>query len=115
MKIDKTLAVAAAAWLAASAHAADPLPAGTLITGQISGASTLLLGKGTYQDFAQYWPTVPANPNAAATSLVDADLRNDPNVYLTPEVSKRLFVTTTKGQDLLRDVNRQWTRVLTGR
>lgn len=56
-----------------------------------------------------------ANPNAAATSLVDADLRNDPNVYVTPEVSKRLFVTTTKGQDLLRDVNRQWTRVLTGR
>lgn len=44
MKIDKTLAVAAAAWLAASAHAADPLPAGTLISGQISGASTLLLG-----------------------------------------------------------------------
>lgn len=44
MKIDKTLAVAAAAWLAASAHAADPLPAGTLITGQVSGASTLLLG-----------------------------------------------------------------------
>lgn len=56
-----------------------------------------------------------ANPNAAATPLVDEDLRNDPNVYLTSEVSKRLFVTTTKDQDLLRDVNRQWTRVLTGR
>ena len=56
-----------------------------------------------------------ANPNAAATPLVDEDLRADPNVYLTPEVSKRLFVTTTKDQDLLRDVNRQWTRVLTGR
>jgi putrescine transport system substrate-binding protein len=56
-----------------------------------------------------------ANPNTAATPLVDADLRADPNVYLTPEVSKRLFVTTTKDQALLRDVNRQWTRVLTGR
>lgn len=56
-----------------------------------------------------------ANPNAAATPLVDEDLRNDPNVYLTPEVSQRLFVTTTKDQDLLRNVNRQWTRVLTGR
>jgi putrescine transport system substrate-binding protein len=56
-----------------------------------------------------------ANPNAAATPLVDEDLRADPNVYLSPEVSKRLFVTTTKDQDLLRDVNRQWTRVLTGR
>ncbi|RTL39967.1 MAG: PEP-CTERM sorting domain-containing protein [Burkholderiales bacterium] len=44
MKIDKTLAVAAAAWLATAAHAADTLPAGTLITGQVSGASTVLLG-----------------------------------------------------------------------
>jgi len=56
-----------------------------------------------------------ANPNPAATPMVDADLRGDPNVYLTPEVSKRLFVTTTKDQELLREVNRQWTRVLTGR
>jgi putrescine transport system substrate-binding protein len=56
-----------------------------------------------------------ANPNVAATPLVDEALRSDPNVYLTPEVSRRLFVTTTKDQDLLREVNRQWTRVLTGR
>jgi putrescine transport system substrate-binding protein len=56
-----------------------------------------------------------ANANAAATPLVDEAIRNDPNVYPTAEVSKRLFVTTTKDQALLRDVNRQWTRVLTGR
>ncbi len=37
-----------------------------------------------------------------------------PAAYPPPELAKRLFVTTTKGQDLLRDVNRQWTRVLTG-
>ena len=43
MKTCRTLAVAAAAWLlAAAAHAS--LPAGTLITGQVSGASTTLLG-----------------------------------------------------------------------
>jgi putrescine transport system substrate-binding protein len=56
-----------------------------------------------------------ATANAAAAPLVDAGLRNDPNVYPTPELSQRLFVTTTKDQDLLREVNRQWTRVLTGR
>lgn len=56
-----------------------------------------------------------ANANAAATPLVDEEVRSDPNVYPTPEMSKRLFVTTTKDQALLRDVNRQWTRVLTGR
>ncbi len=56
-----------------------------------------------------------ANANAQATAMVDPAIRNDPNAYPTPEMSKRLFVTTTKDQDLLRDVNRQWTRVLTGR
>ncbi|MFZ5719622.1 MAG: polyamine ABC transporter substrate-binding protein [Pseudomonadota bacterium] len=56
-----------------------------------------------------------ANANDAATPMVDEAIRSDPNVYLTPEVSKRLFVTTTKDQALLRDVNRQWTKVLTGR
>ncbi len=41
----KTLAVAAAAWLALTgAQAADSLPAGTFITGQVSGASSTLLG-----------------------------------------------------------------------
>lgn len=44
MKTCKTLAVVAAACLAVSAHAADTLPAGILITGQVSGAASQLLG-----------------------------------------------------------------------
>lgn len=44
MKTFPTLAVAAAACLATAAHGADSLPAGTLITGQVSGAATALLG-----------------------------------------------------------------------
>ena len=60
-------------------------------------------------NFTQY-----ANANAAATPLVDAAIRDDPNAYPTAELNKRLFVTTTKDQALLRDVNRQWTKVLTG-
>jgi putrescine transport system substrate-binding protein len=60
-------------------------------------------------DFTQY-----ANANSAATPLVSAEVRDNPNVYPTPEVFKRLFVTTAKDPKLLRDVNRQWTRVLTG-
>ena len=55
-----------------------------------------------------------ANANAAATKLVEASVRDDPNVYPTPEVFKRLFVTTTKDQGLLREVNRLWTKVQTG-
>jgi putrescine transport system substrate-binding protein len=55
-----------------------------------------------------------ANANAAATKLVDPAVRDDPAAYPPPEIAKRLFVTTTKDQALLREVNRQWTKVLTG-
>ena len=60
-------------------------------------------------NFTQY-----ANANSAATPLVEESIRNNPNVYPTPEVSKRLFVTTAKDQTLLRDVTRMWTKVQTG-
>lgn len=56
-----------------------------------------------------------ANANSAATPLVDAAVRGDPNIYPTPEVFGRLFTLTSKDQTLLREVNRQWTRVLTGK
>lgn len=56
-----------------------------------------------------------ANANLPATALVDPAVRGDPNVYPTPEVFERLFVTTTKDQALLREVNRRWTSVTTGR
>ncbi|THD78782.1 MAG: polyamine ABC transporter substrate-binding protein [Phenylobacterium sp.] len=55
-----------------------------------------------------------ANANAAATRLVDPSVRDDPGAYPPPDVQARLFVTTTKDQALLREVNREWTRVLTG-
>ncbi|HRD45686.1 MAG TPA: polyamine ABC transporter substrate-binding protein [Caulobacter sp.] len=58
--------------------------------------------------------TAYANANAAATPLVDEELRTDPNVYPTPEVFSRLFVTTTKDQALVREVNRLWTKVMSG-
>ncbi|MET0295589.1 MAG: polyamine ABC transporter substrate-binding protein [Phenylobacterium sp.] len=55
-----------------------------------------------------------ANANQAATPLVKAEVRDNPNIYPTPEVFDRLFVTTAKDPALLREVNRQWTRVLSG-
>ncbi len=55
-----------------------------------------------------------ANANAAATPLVDASVRDDPNVYLKPGTFSRLFVVTPKDQSLLREVNRDWTKVTTG-
>jgi putrescine transport system substrate-binding protein len=55
-----------------------------------------------------------ANANAAATKLVEPSVRDDPAAYPPPGLASRLFVTTTKDQGLLRDVNRQWTRVISG-
>jgi putrescine transport system substrate-binding protein len=56
-----------------------------------------------------------ANANGAATPLVDSAVRTNPNIYPTPEVFGRLFVTRAKDQALLREVNRGWTEVKTGR
>ncbi len=61
-------------------------------------------------NFTQY-----ANANLASQPKLDAEVRDNPNVYPTPEVFGRLFVTTTKDQALLRIVNRDWTKVQTGR
>lgn len=55
-----------------------------------------------------------ANASAKATPLVDASVRDNPNVYPTPELLKKMFVTTTKDQALLRVVSRDWTKVTTG-
>lgn len=55
-----------------------------------------------------------ANANLPATLMVDASVRGDPTIYPTPEVFRRLFVTTAKDQALLREVTRMWTRVQTG-
>ncbi|MFZ5670577.1 MAG: polyamine ABC transporter substrate-binding protein [Pseudomonadota bacterium] len=56
-----------------------------------------------------------ANLNDRATPLVDAEVRDNPAVYPTPEVLRRLFVTTAKDQALLQVVTRQWVRVTTGK
>ena len=58
-------------------------------------------------------PRVRAGDLSGITTIEASQLLR-PFVYPPPEVEKRLFVTTTKDQALLREVNRQWTRVLTG-
>jgi len=55
-----------------------------------------------------------ANANAAATPLVDAKVKGDPNVYVTSQTLANLFVVKPKNQALLREVNRLYTRVQTG-
>jgi putrescine transport system substrate-binding protein len=61
-------------------------------------------------DFVNY-----ANANAAATALVDEELRNDPGIYPTPEVKARLQPNLTKSAEFTRMLNRSWTRFVTGK
>ncbi len=56
-----------------------------------------------------------ANANAAATALVNEDLRNDAGIYPTPEVKARLQPSLAKSAEFTRALNRTWTRFMTGR
>jgi putrescine transport system substrate-binding protein len=56
-----------------------------------------------------------ANANAAATELIDATIRNDAGIYPPQETRQRLIVLKTPGERQIRDMNRIWTRVKTGR
>jgi putrescine transport system substrate-binding protein len=55
-----------------------------------------------------------ANANLASKALVDEAVRGNPNVYPSDETLKKLFVVTVKDQALLRDINRDWTKVRSG-
>ncbi|TFG40280.1 MAG: polyamine ABC transporter substrate-binding protein [Syntrophobacterales bacterium] len=55
-----------------------------------------------------------ANGNAASLPLVSDDVKNDPSVYPTDEVKKKLHPHLADSQDYSRDLNRAWTRVRTG-
>ncbi|HTZ77389.1 MAG TPA: polyamine ABC transporter substrate-binding protein [Stellaceae bacterium] len=55
-----------------------------------------------------------ANPNAKATKLVDPEIRDNPNIYPTAEVRKRLFFDTPVTPQYERLRTRAWTRVKTG-
>jgi putrescine transport system substrate-binding protein len=52
--------------------------------------------------------------NLAALDQVNADLRNDPGIYPTPEVKERLQPNLAKSAEFTRALNRAWTRFVTG-
>jgi len=52
-----------------------------------------------------------ANPNPAATALLDEAVRNDPGIYPSEEVKGHLFSLTTPSDKEIRNLNRLWTRI----
>ena len=56
-----------------------------------------------------------ATANSAALPMIDEALRNDPGVFPTPEVKARLQPNLAKSAEFTRELNRAWTRFVTGR
>jgi len=54
------------------------------------------------------------NGNSQSMHLVDASIRDDPNLYPTPEVLRRLQAYKPPSQEHTRQVNRAWTRIRAG-
>jgi putrescine transport system substrate-binding protein len=56
-----------------------------------------------------------ANANVPSKALIKPEVRDNPSVYPSEEVMKRLFTNTAFDERLQRTVTRLWTRVKTGR
>lgn len=56
-----------------------------------------------------------ANANVKATPLIDEDVRNNPGIYPPAETQAKLVAFATPTDKQLRNMNRAWTRVKTGR
>lgn len=56
-----------------------------------------------------------ANPNTAATPLIDSALREDPAIYPPPAVKAKLFVPSERSDREIRTLNRLWTRLKANR
>lgn len=55
-----------------------------------------------------------ANSNAAATPLVQADIRNDPAIYPDDQTRERLFTQKAQDPQAMRAITRVWSTVKTG-
>ena len=55
-----------------------------------------------------------ANANSASLPFVDAVLRDDPSVYPSMEMRKKLRISKSRSQHYSRELNRAWTRIKTG-
>ena len=61
-------------------------------------------------DFVSY-----PNGNAAATPLVSEAIRNNPGIYPSAEVSKKLYTFAELNPQVQRAITRSWTKVKSGR
>ena len=55
------------------------------------------------------------NANAAATPLVNEEIRNDPGIYPSAEVMKKLYTSVDLPANVLREMTRSWTKIKSGK
>jgi putrescine transport system substrate-binding protein len=55
-----------------------------------------------------------ANGSLASLPFIDDGIKNDPSVYPTEDVKKKLHSHLAESQEFSRDLNRAWTKVRTG-
>jgi putrescine transport system substrate-binding protein len=55
-----------------------------------------------------------ANGNKASQEFINKDILNDPAIYPTADVMKKLFVPTPYDTKTQRVVTRAWTKIVTG-
>ena len=56
-----------------------------------------------------------ASGNKASLPLVDAAIRNNPNIYPTDEMKPKMFTLKVLPQKVNREITREWTKVKTGK
>jgi putrescine transport system substrate-binding protein len=56
-----------------------------------------------------------ANSNAASYDLVNADVKNDPSIYPTPDVKAKIVPDLAETPEFTRQLTRTWTRFKTGK
>jgi putrescine transport system substrate-binding protein len=56
-----------------------------------------------------------ANSNAASWPLIDAEVKNNPGIFPTPEVAKKLVPDLPESAEFTRSLTRTWTRFRTGK
>lgn len=55
-----------------------------------------------------------ANGNKASQEFIDKEILDDPEIYPTEDVMKKLFVPTPYDTKTQRVVTRAWTKIVTG-
>jgi putrescine transport system substrate-binding protein len=56
-----------------------------------------------------------ANSNAASWKLIDAEVKNNPGIFPTPEVAQKLVPDLPESAEFTRALTRTWTRFRTGK